>query len=153
MLTLNRRNSRRTHFAVLAMFLALGTTACDDDPVEVEEEPDVATMRILVGTQTIDVNRATGTVTGGPILLTVGTTTFTVQFLRADGSADPTVTAADFEVRIVSSNAARVTVATTSAFAGVLTRVAAGTASLDFQLYHTGVMHGEFNWPVPVTVQ
>ncbi len=151
-----RMTSIYTHAkrSALTLMLAGALVACGDDTVEPEQEPDVATMRITVGTQTINVNAKTGAVTGGPLLLTRGTaTTVSVQYLRSNGSADPLVTTADFRTDITPSSTAALSFARTGAFTGTLTGIQAGSTSVNVNLFHLGEGHAEFDWDIPVTIQ
>jgi hypothetical protein len=144
---------RRLLQIVTALSIATTTAACDDDE-EVEPEPDIATMRLVIGTQTITVNE-TGTVTGGPILLARNTpTTVTATFLRADGTADPLVTTAEFRLNGTSDHAAVATFTFTSGFSGTITGLTAGTTVLRFSMFHIAEGHADFGpHPVPITVQ
>jgi hypothetical protein len=127
---------------------ALLAVACSTEP---DLEPQVATMRIAIGGQTIDVDDA-GVVTGGPIVI-AATTSFTVSWLRADGSPDPLVTADEFEVQVVPTNTGLVTFTRTGPFAGSLNRVAAGSTTISFALLHVEENHEDFGpFNVPITV-
>ena len=145
-----RLTHRRIGFALVVFPLALWVGACDDDPVAQEPEPEVATMRLTVGTQTITVSD-NGTVTGGPIMVT-GTVTISAEFLRADGTPDPLVTAAEFQLNADPANTGTVTFTRTSEFAGTLTGVSAGTTEIEFSLFHKAEQHEDFG-PFPVSVQ
>ncbi len=133
--------------AALSLGVALG--ACEDDPVVVEEEPEVATMRLTIGAQTVDVSDA-GVVTGGPIAISANTTV-SVQWLKADGSVEDVITAAEFQLNVTSNNSALVTFTRTSAFVGTLVRVAPGNTVLNFSLFHPGEGHEDFG-PFPVSI-
>jgi hypothetical protein len=135
-------------FMVPALVIAAGAIACADtvEP-EPEEEPEVATMRLTVGGATIDVEED-GTVTGGPITISA-TTTISAAWLRADGTADPSVDAAEFELLVEIDDESILTFTRTSAFAGTLTKVAAGATTADFALFHLEEMHEDFG---PFTV-
>ena len=137
--------------AALAMVASLA--ACNDDPV-VDDEPNIATMRITIGSQTVDVD-VFGTVTGGPITLTTTVDpAVTVQWLILDGSPDPLVTAAEFELRVEPANTGIVTFTSTGAFTGTLNGVTTGSTTIEFILWHLEEDHDEFGEgvPVPVTV-
>jgi hypothetical protein len=134
------------------VFLAIGLSlaACDDDPV-IDPEPEVATMRLTIGSQTIDVDAENGDVTGGPIAIGAGNTAVSVQWLKADGTPETIVTATDFELSVTSGNTAIVTFARTGAFTGNLVGGTNGSTVLTFGLFHVGEGHDEFEWDVPVT--
>jgi hypothetical protein len=138
---------RLARFTLLAVALAL--PACNStDP---EEEPEVATMRLTIGTQTIDVDDA-GMVTGGPIAISANTSV-SAQWLKADGSPEDLVSGAEFQLDVTSDNASFVTFTRTAAFAGTLVRVGPGSTVLRFSLFHTVEMHEDFGpFPVNITV-
>ncbi|MGE0160321.1 MAG: hypothetical protein AB7T31_12995 [Gemmatimonadales bacterium] len=125
---------------------------CNDDPV-VEDEPEVATMRLTIGSQVVDVDD-TGAVTGGPIALTTGVNpTVTAQWLKADGSAETLVTSGVFELRAEPANTAVVTFTRTGAFAGTLDGLTAGSTQIEFSLFHLEEGHEDFGpFDVDVTV-
>ena len=130
-----------------------GEPATDAPLSSYRYEPDVATMRLTVGTQTINVNAATGTVTGGPITIARNATVnISAQFLTAAGTADPVVTSTSFRFDATSANTGTVAFNRSGSFTGTLTGVAAGTSSINFGLFHIGEGHNEFAWPVSVTV-
>ena len=144
---------RHLRVAAVLFVSLLATAGCGDDPVEVEEEPNVATMRLTVGTSTINVNAATGTVTGGPITIARNATVnISAQFLTAAGTPDPVVSATSFQLSASSANSAVVTFTRVGSFSGTLTGVAAGSTTITFGLFHVGEGHNEFTWPVSVTV-
>jgi hypothetical protein len=133
---------------IVALPVALVVGACNDEPVE--QEPDVATMQLTVGTQTITVDNS-GNVTGGPIMVS-GTVNISAEFLRADGTPEPLVTGDEFELRATPANTGVVTFTRTGAFTGTLTGVSAGTTTIEFELYHLIEMHEDFG-PFPVSVE
>ncbi|MGI9629246.1 MAG: hypothetical protein ACR2QM_20655 [Longimicrobiales bacterium] len=140
--------------AFFLIALGLVVAACGDDtPMEEEQEPQVATMRLTVGAQTVDVAED-GTVTGGPISIPVGMTAVSVEFLLASGQPEPLVTAAEFQANVASDDETTVTFTRTSAFAGMLDGVASGSAVLSFSLFHIEEAHEDFGpFPVSTTVQ
>jgi hypothetical protein len=146
-----RRHRRITVTTVLLSALAFN--ACDDDPVEVVEEPEIAALRLTVGSQVVTVDDS-GNVTGGPILIAVGNTSIAAAALDENGDVMADVTAAEFRLDVVSANAGVVTFSRTGAFAGTLAGVAAGQTSIDVSIFHLEEMHEDFGeFPVSVTVQ
>jgi hypothetical protein len=134
-----------------ALSLGLMLAACTG--AEPEAEPAVATMRLTVGTQTIDV-ADNGAVTPAAGITISANTNLTATFLKADGSAETLVTADEFELRVTPANAALVTFTRSGAFAGTLNRLASGSTQLSVELFHLIEQHedlGPFN--VPITVQ
>jgi hypothetical protein len=122
--------------------------ACDE--AEVEPEPEVATLRLVLGgSTTVDINAETGA--GGPIVIS-GSTSFSAQFLKVDGSPETLVTDADFRLDVTPTNTAIVTFTRSGAFAGTFNKVSTGSTTITFALYHLEEMHDEFSWPVPITV-
>jgi len=147
------RTLRAARTIAAASMIALVATACSDDPTHVEEEPEVATMRIIVGNDTVNVNAKTGAVTGGPIMLTTGQdAAVTVQFLGGNGVADPLVQATTFRLDVTPASTAAATFTRTGPFTGTLRGVQAGNTSVSFALLHLEHDHEEFKWPVSVTV-
>lgn len=135
--------------------LSLVSVACsDDDPTEVEEEPEFTTMRLVVGAQTVNITRANCSVSGGPINLGLNTATaVSATFLLANGSADPVVTSAGYELRVTPANA-NLTFTRTGPFAGTLRGTTAGQTTAKVELYSTEHGHPEVEClSVPITVQ
>ena len=134
----------------LALGALLAVTGCSTTE---EAEPDVSSIRVTVGTQTITIS-SNGTVTGGPITITRPTApALSASFLKADGTQDAIAHGSDFELNAVSASATLLTFTRTSGFAGTLTGLAAGSTQLAVSLRHIadGDAHfGPFN--VPVTV-
>jgi hypothetical protein len=125
--------------------------ACNDS-TEPEPEPEVATMRLVVGGSATITVAANGTVTGGPITIS-GTTTIVATWLRDDGTEDPVVDASTFELAVEIDDESIVTFTRASAFAGTLNKVAAGSTSATFALFHVEEGHEDFGpFPVPITV-
>ncbi|HEX4933522.1 MAG TPA: hypothetical protein VFV33_10115, partial [Gemmatimonadaceae bacterium] len=89
---------------VLAASLVLG--ACSDS-TEPEEEPEVQTLTLTVGSNSITINKSTGTASG-PLLVPAGTSTVAAQWKRADGSNETLITSAEFELKIVPTSAVNV---------------------------------------------
>jgi hypothetical protein len=146
----------RGRYALRALtLLSLGFVAvsCDDDPTEPEDEPNVATMRLTVGSQTVDVDED-GSVTGGPIVISVGSTAISAQFLLPNGQPDPLVTAAEFQLDVESDDEGVVDFTRASAFSGSLVGVVTGSEIVRFSLLHVEKQHADFGpFPISVTVE
>lgn len=144
-----RRLPRYVGFALVA---ALGAVACDETTPP-EPEPDVETLRLVFPTlnDTVFVDVGTGDVTSGPIAISANTN-FTAQFLKADGTPETLVTATDFQLNVTPVATGVVSFTRSSAFAGTLNKVAAGSDNIDFALFHIGEQHNEFVRRVPITV-
>jgi hypothetical protein len=136
----------------LSLFAAGGLGVACSDSTEAEPEPEVATMRLIVGgVDTVDVAQG-GAVTGGPITI-AGNTSIAAEWLRADGSEDPVVDATEFELSAESLDEAIATFTRTSAFAGTLNKVAPGSTEIRFGLFHVEEQHDDFGpFPVAITV-
>lgn len=146
------RGGRWRRGLMLAAVVALAACS-NEDSTAPDNEPEVATIVLTVGTQTVTWNRASGAVTGGPILLTANTNVpVTAVFLRASGAADPLVTASTFELRVTPANN-NVTFTRTGPFAGTLRGTAAGSTSATFALYHLAEAHSEYDFSAAITVQ
>ena len=137
------RFSRHLRFAAVLLALT-GTAAACNDPIDVDDEPDVSTFRVMAVTptgqmQTVDVTA--NSQTPASVTLPSGTA-ITVQFLRPDGSIETIVTPTDFELRVVPVSGG-VTFARTGPFAGVLNSATPGPKTVTLQLYHLGEGHAE----------
>jgi hypothetical protein len=143
------RRTRLSGYFVLPLIVALSAlAACEDDPVE-PEEPEIGTMRLLVGSQTL-----TFTEGGGPTTLSISgaSTPISATFLDADGAA-LTLDAVEFELRIIPANTNVLTFTRTSAFSGTLNRVAAGTTLVEVGAYHNIEGHYDFGeFDISITV-
>jgi hypothetical protein len=146
-------HGRATARTLLALTLGLVVASCGSDPVDEEPEPEVATMRLTIGSQTYDVDDS-GNLTGGPITIPVGSTSVSAQFLRADDTPEPLVTSDVFELRIEPADAAIADFTRGGAFNGTLVGIAAGSTTMDFALFHLDEQHEDFGpFPLSVTVQ
>ena len=141
------RALRRSISLCATAVLVTLAAGCGDDGVSSDAgDPaaQVATMRLVVGNQTVTVRRSDGAVTGGPIAIGPGTTTLTATFL--DGSGSPVTGLGDLELQITPANAAQLTFTRTSAFGGTLNRlvVAPATTQINVQLWHQDERHADF---------
>ncbi len=144
--------ARRAAHTVLALTAAaILTTACGDDPAAPDDEPDTTRIVLTVGTgataQTVTWTTANGSVSPATVTSPAGQSrVVTAQFLRADGSADPIVTAADFRLDLTPVTGTGVTVAKTGNLAATLT--AGGTSgqsvTMTLALFHLGEGHNEY---------
>lgn len=149
---LNTRVSGRVALVTLAAATLL-VAACSDSTDPDDQENEVVTMRLTVGTQVVNVSD-NGTVTGGPLVLAVGANTITAAFLKANGQPDEHVVPAEYQLNVVIDGGAPITFtrSTTNPFSGTLTASATVTgATLQFSLYHLEEDHDDFG-PFPVTV-
>ncbi|MGH7718908.1 MAG: hypothetical protein ACREON_08725, partial [Gemmatimonadaceae bacterium] len=77
---------------------------------------------------------------------------FTASALRDDGTADPLITATDFELRVEPAATSGVVFTRSGPFAGTLTGSTNGTTSADFLLWHLEEDHDDFDQTAPITV-
>lgn len=130
--------------------LGLAAAACDNNPLLVPE-PKLATKTIVVTfagggaqPQTLTWTTATGAVVPSTVALptivlptqTLGTTrTVTAQFLRADGTSDPVVTAGDYRLDLDVASGNTASIARTGSFgATITTGTTAGNTVLTMRL-------------------
>lgn len=125
-------------FALASAFVAILTTAsCDSETIGgTDGEPNVTSMRISTGTQTVTIN-ANGTVTGGPLNLPANSSTaITATFLTSDNVPDPNVTQVSFQLNVSSSGAVTFQRSNVNPFAGTLNTSGSGSSSVSFSLYN-----------------
>jgi hypothetical protein len=144
----------RTRFATSLFVAAVAipfAASCDEDPVEPEDPADaIVAIRLTAGTQNVTITEGSAQ---GSFTLPIGATNVTATFLDEDDAA-VTLDSDEFEIQLEPSNTALVTFARTGAFAGTLTGVAAGNATVQVQLFHKIEGHPDFGpRDVNVTVQ
>lgn len=150
---MNLLRAVRPAVAVLLATSLLTLSACKDDAVSPDDEPEVASMRLVIGGQTITISDAGVVSPATPLVLPLGGTTITAAFLKANGEPNDNVTTADFQLNVTIGSGIPVTFtrSTTNAFAGTLnvTGIASGV-QLRFALFHIEEQHEDFG-PFPVT--
>jgi hypothetical protein len=142
----------RRWFAFVTIFAAFTfMSACDDDPIEPEDPADeIATIRLTIGAQTVDMTDSNSP----SVTIPRQANAVAVTFLDAAGVTLPNNLFGDFEIRLESENAARVTFTRTGAFTGTLTGLSAGAAVVQVSLFHIEEGHNDFGpRPLAVTVQ
>jgi hypothetical protein len=142
-----RRSSQ--HLVVVLLTAALLVPACSDD--EVEPEPQVAFVEVSIGATVLRINEQ-GTVTGGSLSIPIGPTAISVRFLKADGSVESLVTAAEFELRVTTNNTGIATFTRGGPFNGTITGVAAGSTNVTFLAWHLQENHEDFATTTSLTV-
>lgn len=152
-----------------ACALAMTATACDDDPIAVEEEPEIAVLRLTVtptgGTaQTVNITKA-GCAQSAPIALTLNNTaTVSASFLNAAGQPDEIANdpddfrlAGDADVANgpeLAPTPTTIVWTRTGAFAGTLRGSAATTTgSVKVSGFHIEEGHADFGCTATITVQ
>jgi hypothetical protein len=128
--------------------------ACDDDdPVEPDPEPTFNRVELTMtgGGQTrVDTITTTGVQTGNRNF-PAGTTTINItntRFLRADGTPDPVVTAADFELRgggTGTSTGVAFALTGSQSFQGTISGLTDGARTIRMVLWHKGDNHEDFS--------
>src|SRR5688572_12255954 len=109
-------SSRRRLVGIVAVAaLSLTAVACDDDPASPEEEPEVQTVTLTVGTSSITIDKTTGAASG-TLMIPATASTITAQWKKADGTVESLVTSAEFDLKIVPTVSAKLTYAAISAF-------------------------------------
>jgi hypothetical protein len=154
----HRRRATRAAFAALALASAV---ACTDDPVELEDEPDVVTIIVGAGSSQATINHAgSGTQTGSITLTRGQANTVTFRFVGANGQDDDVIAddRGDFELRAGTPMPTSVTFTPTAAgsgatFTATITPTVAGQVSIPFQLYNSHHGHAEIQRVVTATVQ
>jgi hypothetical protein len=145
----------RRPLRALAVVGLIAVPACIDfqQGDAVDAEANVSSVRLTVGSQTIIV-KGTGTVMGGPITITrPATPAISASFLNAAGAQDPVAHGGNFQLNATSADTSTLTFTRTSAFAGTLTGVAAGSTNLNVSLFHISGGDNDFGpFAVPVTV-
>lgn len=143
----------------LPLVLAAATFAgaCKDSTANEEEaEPEVATMRLTVTGQAPVSVSSNGTVTGGPLRISLGQSVITATWLRADGSADPHVSTTEFQLKVTvpaTITGLAFSRSATNPFSGSLSAQAAGTVNAQFSLLHVEENHEDFGpFTVPVVI-
>jgi len=141
---------RRGLRSVAALALLSVVAACKDSTGS-DPEPEIASVRITVGAQVVTISE-TGQQTG-TLSVPLTSTPVAVAWLRADGSVDPVVNSAEFEVRMLPQGSTGITFTPAGPFAGTLTATTSGQKTVRVQLYHLEEQHDEFGQNLTLTVQ
>jgi hypothetical protein len=145
---------RRRLLSLLPVLMVLAMSACKDDSTGLDDdEPDVASLRLTIGTQVITISD-NGTVSPtGTIVLPVGTSNVAAEWLDVTGAVIDDLSPTEFQLNLTVSTAGAATFArsTTDPFAGTLTANApAEGVVIRFSLFHLDERHDDFG-PFPVT--
>lgn len=127
---------------LLVLTMALG---CSSEPTE--QEPEVETMRLVIGSTTVNFTGGTCTPSASSVTIPAAGTTVTASFLKADGTPETIVTSDEFELQVTPTT--RFT--RSGAFTGTISGGAVGSASLGFALFHKIEQHEDFG-PCNLTV-
>ena len=149
----------RRGFRITAILtsLALVSACSDDDPIEPGEEPEVQSVRLTSGATTafpVTINKTNGQPSGN-LRVGAGTTPITAAWLRADNTNETLISDAEYELRIVPTNAANLTWTAAGAFTGTLTTTgltSGQTTTASVALRHKIEQHDDFG-PYTITIQ
>lgn len=121
---------------VAALALVPMMAACNEDETGPDADPgeEVQTIRLTLGTQTVDVSR-TGSV-AGTFAIPRGQSTVTVSFLRENGTPLTLPATGGFQINLTPSNAARVTVTRVGPYQFTLNGVQTGAVNFGVELIH-----------------
>jgi hypothetical protein len=148
----------RAAFAALALVTAVACS--DDDPTEVEEEPQVANIVVTVGASSATVPNQSGGAQAGALTLRLQQpNTVTFRFVGANGQDDAVVAGNrdEFELRAGTPLPTSLifvpgTGGSGASFTATITPSVAGQVTIPFQLYNTHHGHAELARAVVVTV-
>jgi hypothetical protein len=147
-----RRMYTRVPYLVLAAG-AIALASCKDSTDPVEEEPEVVSMRLTVGAQSVTVT--TQGCTGCPLVIS-NNSVITAQFLGSDGEPDPVAVQGVFRLSVAiptTSTGLSFTLNQANQFSGTFTRTSASATPFDVQfgLFHIEEAHDDFG-PIGVSV-
>jgi hypothetical protein len=136
--------------ALLTMVVV--AAACGSDSTEPEEEePEVFSMRLTIGSTTKTITTAS---TDRSFAVARGANAVSVQWLKADGTVETIATTVDFTLRMVPATGTPITYTPASAqsFTGTLNVTGAVTnATVNVALFHVAEQHEDFG-PIPITI-
>jgi hypothetical protein len=143
---------RRNSIIALTLVALSAFSACsNDDPAEPDNEPEIASLRLTVGSNSVTIST-----TQSPTLdVAAGSNSVTAEWLKADGTVESRVTDAEFELRIAQVTGTDLVWTATSARAGtlVVTGLAAGASTAArVSLFHKEEQHDDFG-PLSFTVR
>ena len=145
---------RAVRTAALLSTLALAATACDDDDITGEDEPEIESVRLVVtpagGTATTYTVTANGA-TPSPVQLRVGTSTIVATPLDASGRTIDE--ASEFELRM-SGLPAGVTFTQSGTLSATIAATAATTtnATVSAIMWHRSEGHDDYTANFPLRV-
>jgi hypothetical protein len=132
--------------------MVLLAASCGSDSTEpAEEEPEVFSMRLTIGSVTKTITTAS---TDKAFTVARGANAVSVTWLKADGSVETIASTVNFTLRMVPATGAPITYTPASAqsFTGSLNVTAAVTnATVTVSLFHVAEQHEDFG-PIPITI-
>jgi hypothetical protein len=146
----------RRGLVLFATLSGLAIVACGDDSTPPEPEPEVATIRVTVGTFTTDVPYPTGSHTPIPLVVNQQNA-ITFQFLGANGQPEPIIVAERANLELRMSNMATgwtftPTGGTGATFTANMRPTATGSFIPLLQLFNSEHGHNEVDRTISVTV-
>jgi hypothetical protein len=149
---LTRFSFRRSSAIALTLIALSAFAACsNDDPAEPDNEPEIASLRLTVGPNSVTVS----TTQSPTLTVASGTNNVTAEWLKADGAVESRVTDAEFELRIRQTTGTNLTWTPTSARAGtlVVSGLSGGaTTAAQVSLFHKAEQHDDFG-PLAFTIR
>ena len=151
------RRSSRAAFAALALVTAVACSD-DDDPTEVEQEPQIASIVITSGTSSATISNTAGTQTGTLTLRQNQPNVVTFRFVTAAGADDAVLAAnrSDFELQagvpLPTSVSFSASGGTGASYTATITPTTTGTVIIPFRLYSIEHGHAELTRSVSATV-
>ena len=137
---------------MIALIAATAMAACnDDDPAAPEEEPEIGSVRLTVGANSVTIS----TTQSPTLTVASGSNAVTAEWFKPDGSVETLVTDADFELRIAQASGTNLTWTATGARSGTLavSGLAAGASTAArVSLFHKGEGHTEVDLNFSVRV-
>lgn len=138
-------------FATAAVFSMIAT-ACGDDPIAPDDEPDTTRIVLTItgtgaATQVITWNTENGSVTPATVTIPVSQSrAVAAQFLRADGSVDPIINDVDFRLDFNATGGQGVTITKNGNLAATITAgaTAGQSATFTLALFHLEEQHEEY---------
>jgi hypothetical protein len=134
---------------IAALALVPMLSACTEDPIideDTDPGDDVATIRLQIGQQTVDVGP------GGAVLtfdIPRGESTINASFLRQSGTTLTLPSTGEYSVSFIPATPSRMTFTRTGHFSGTLTGLQTGPTTMQVALVHGS--HSDFG-PHNVTV-
>jgi hypothetical protein len=128
-------NMKWMRIAVLALIpLAAACEEDGDGGTDVDPGEDVETIRLTMGSQSVDISR--GGVVSGTLEIPRGATQLSASFLRANGTSIALPSTGTFQINVTSTNTSRATVARVSNFVVTLNGLQTGAVGLSVELHH-----------------
>ncbi len=140
--------SKWSQAAALMLLPLMAACTSDQDPIDNgDPADDIATIRLTIGQQTVDITEASGA--SREVDVPRGATTLNASFINANGNPVTLSSTSTFFIDVVPSNTARLTFTRTSPFGGNLNGLQTGAVPVAITLMHGS--HPDFG-PRNVTI-